>query len=181
LKTSKQHYTKTEFEKMRDGVTFYMLQNLTGYIYFIQMDRIGPIKIGITKDLAQRLYQLGSANPYPLRLLAFLPGNEDTEREIHDNFAVLRLEGEWFLPHPLLLKTIDKIKKYCLEDGIDDPDPEVDLGDFSCESEAWERPRIKIVTDCPDRECEIIKSRTTRLCEKRGCKRLKREQIKAVL
>ena len=46
-----------------------IFENRTGYIYFIQMDYIGPIKIGIAKDLKTRLNHLQSANPYPLRLL----------------------------------------------------------------------------------------------------------------
>jgi hypothetical protein len=162
---------------MKRGVEIFMLENLTGYIYFIQMDRIGPIKIGLSRDIGKRLYQLHSGSPYPLRLLGFVPGNEDMEKRIHHNFDYIRLEGEWFLPHPLLLKSIKETNKYRIEDGCDNPIPALDLVDWTKPSQG---PLHDKVTQCLDRYCEIIKRRTTRLCLQRGCNWLKSEQIKGV-
>lgn len=79
----------------------------TGFVYFVQMDRIGPIKIGFTKNIEKRLISLQTASPYPLRLLCHYGADETHEKEWHSEFDRLRLEGEWFLPHPKLLKEID--------------------------------------------------------------------------
>lgn len=90
----------------------YWLDEPSGFIYFIQMDRIGPIKIGFTTDIKNRLLQLQTANPYPLNLLLYYPGEIEDEKEIHAGFREMRLEGEWFLPHPFILKEIRLIKEY---------------------------------------------------------------------
>lgn len=77
-------------------------------VYFIQGESGGPIKIGITTDLAKRL----KAIPYhePLRVLAILPGGHVQESELHQRFADLRLSGEWFRPERSLLDFIVSIK-----------------------------------------------------------------------
>jgi hypothetical protein len=83
-------------------------EKYSGYIYFIQLDRIGPIKIGFTNDVGNRLVSLQTSNPYPLRLLHFFPGNQEMEREIHSCFDEMRMNGEWFLPHPFILEEIQE-------------------------------------------------------------------------
>jgi hypothetical protein len=84
-----------------------MFCEMTGYVYFVQMDRIGPIKIGFSRDIGKRLVSLQTSNAYPLRLLCCYPSNESHEKEWHSAFHNMRLEGEWFLPHPKLLREID--------------------------------------------------------------------------
>lgn len=65
-------------------------------IYFIQQGDAGPIKIGWSKNVRSRLAGLQTANPYPLRLLLVLDGEERDERRLHDWFGTERLNGEWF-------------------------------------------------------------------------------------
>ena len=89
------------------GVAREMFCEMTGYVYFVQVDRIGPIKIGFSKDVGNRLISLQTSNAYPLRLLCCYPSNETHEKEWHSAFHDMRLEGEWFLPHPLLLREIN--------------------------------------------------------------------------
>jgi hypothetical protein len=104
-----------------------MLVPITGYVYFIQIDRIGPIKIGFTKDLGKRLMGLQVSSPYPLRILCLFPGNENMEKEIHDSYREMRMEGEWFLPHPFILKEIDCFKEINNKNGFIEPIPEYDI------------------------------------------------------
>lgn len=99
----------------------------TGYVYFIQMDRIGPIKIGFTKDVAKRILHLQVSSPYPLRVLCLFPGTEETERELHECYKDMKLEGEWFLPHPVILKDIEEILKHNQSKGFVCPIPEYDI------------------------------------------------------
>jgi Meiotically up-regulated gene 113 len=68
-------------------------------VYYIRFrDRI---KIGTTRNLRQRLYEL----PYD-ELLAIEPGGREVERERHEQFAASRVIGEWFEPDTALLKHI---------------------------------------------------------------------------
>lgn len=121
-----------------------MFQKITGYIYFVQMDRIGPIKIGIAKDIGKRLFGLQTGSPYPLRLLCFFPGNEEMEEEIHISFDFIRLEGEWFLPHPKLLKLVEERERLNRRSGFVEPNPEDDFGDWTLGGDKWEDHRLMI-------------------------------------
>jgi len=119
------------------GIGRRMFQVLTGYIYFVQMDYIGPIKIGIAKNVQQRMRELQTGSPYRLNLLCCFPGNEDMEREIHLGFSEIKLEGEWFLPHPFLLREIRMQIELNKKHNFVIPNPERDLGDFTLASEQW--------------------------------------------
>jgi len=122
-----------------------MFQVISGYIYFIQMGEIGPIKIGFTKDVKKRLFFLQTATPYSLRLLCVFPGNEEMEREIHTCLGDIRLRGEWFLPHPFLLRAIEEEERINKQNGFIEPDPSYDIGDWTLGGEKWESPpAIKI-------------------------------------
>lgn len=65
-------------------------------VYFIEAGDGGPIKIGLSLDVAARLVTLQASNPLPLRLLATMPGDHGIERELHRRFKGERLNGEWF-------------------------------------------------------------------------------------
>lgn len=67
------------------------------FVYFIQMgNEFGPIKIGVTGDVELRLTKMRTFSPYPLTLLACIPGYTSHESTLHELFADHRLEGEWF-------------------------------------------------------------------------------------
>lgn len=56
----------------------------------------GPLKIGVTEDLSERLRHLQLANPLPLRALVTLAGEQPLEKALHARFGALRMRGEWF-------------------------------------------------------------------------------------
>jgi len=81
---------------------------ITGFIYFIQGESGGPIKIGYTTDIYQRLKNLQSGHTDVLKLLLMVPGNFEYEHGLQDYFKECRLNGEWFKPEPQLLQYIEK-------------------------------------------------------------------------
>lgn len=79
-----------------------------GYIYFIQGQCGGAIKVGFSTIPSERLRQLQTGYPDTLKILLLIPGNESTEKVIHRQFEGSKLNGEWFRPDELV---IDKIKE----------------------------------------------------------------------
>jgi hypothetical protein len=67
-----------------------------GFVYFIQADDGGPIKIGWALDPIARLKELQVGCPEPLSLLMTLADEGGLETQLHRRFATLRLRGEWF-------------------------------------------------------------------------------------
>lgn len=78
-------------------------------VYFVQVETDGPIKIGFTVDMAGRFGALQTSSPHALRLLGTVPGDEERERQIHEEFEHLRMQGEWFKPAPELLDFIAEV------------------------------------------------------------------------
>jgi hypothetical protein len=66
-----------------------------GRVYFIGEDT-GPIKIGFTRKLRTRLFELRVASHLDLRVLASIPGSLADEKAMHKRFAHAHLRGEWF-------------------------------------------------------------------------------------
>ena len=66
------------------------------YLYFIQSDFTGMIKIGRSKDPQKRLKQLQTGNPNKLKLIAEFKGEGWKEKILHERLEKYRLEGEWF-------------------------------------------------------------------------------------
>ena len=73
-----------------------------GYVYAIQNEDNGKIKIGITKDLKRRFGQLRTQSGCNLKLLiagVFLDQDEpikNVEKLMHTQFKEQRKIGEWF-------------------------------------------------------------------------------------
>ncbi len=89
-------------------------------IYFIQMQS-GPIKIGFTKSLTKRLSTIKVSSPEPIALLGVMEGKQTKERWLHEQFAVHRLQGEWFSPAPEVLAYVkDNTLDHRLQDEIPD-------------------------------------------------------------
>lgn len=64
-------------------------------LYFIG-SRDGPVKIGVTTNVPQRLESLQTGSHLKLEVLATTEGDTWLEREYHRFFAHCRLYGEWF-------------------------------------------------------------------------------------
>ncbi len=69
------------------------------FIYFIQVDGDGPIKIGITRhDPRKRMVKIQSDCPWPVRLLGTIKGDVEQEATIHRQLGQFKIQGEWFHP-----------------------------------------------------------------------------------
>jgi hypothetical protein len=79
-----------------------------GIVYFIG-GRTGPIKIGFTTKVEERLQRLSSNSPVPLRVLASFTGSMADEGRLHDLFQASRIHGEWFQRSPDILAEIAKL------------------------------------------------------------------------
>jgi hypothetical protein len=77
-------------------------------IYFAQDESTLHVKIGFHggEDALERIKSLQTGNPSPLVLLGTMPGDRDTERRLHRDFAAARVAGEWFRPVAGLLALI---------------------------------------------------------------------------
>ncbi len=75
-------------------------------IYFVQAGVGGPIKIGITSDLENRLAGLKTSCPYPLSVIGTVQGTRSDERLLHLCLTCSRMTGEWFEPTPKVLALI---------------------------------------------------------------------------
>lgn len=66
-------------------------------IYFIANEEQKIVKIGYTKENpSNRLYSIQVGNPYVLNIIGIMEGNVELERELHNTFKSMRLQGEWF-------------------------------------------------------------------------------------
>ncbi|HYE12188.1 MAG TPA: GIY-YIG nuclease family protein [Patescibacteria group bacterium] len=85
--------------------------NEKGFIYFVQGENGGAIKIGYTKDVESRLKALQTGYPDTLKVICLLPGNEKKEKALHYKYRNIQLRGEWFKPDNILLNDIAKWTK----------------------------------------------------------------------
>lgn len=66
------------------------------FVYVIQGDPGGPIKIGVATNPRKRLSSLQTGNPQRLRLLHVVPGDHALEAAFHQRLADAVVLGEWF-------------------------------------------------------------------------------------
>lgn len=65
-----------------------------------------PVKIGIARDVAQRLRNLQTGSPEDLFLLGTMVGGKAAESDIHRRFRECHIRGEWFSMCPELREFI---------------------------------------------------------------------------
>jgi hypothetical protein len=82
-----------------------------GFIYFVQGESGGPIKIGFATDVKKRLASLQTGYPETLILLHSIPGNVKDEEYFHSKFMCFRLRGEWFRPCDDILSLTSDLKR----------------------------------------------------------------------
>lgn len=83
------------------------------FVYFVQAEETGAIKIGSTGDVSKRIAALRTASPCRLDFLGASAALD--ERECHRRFAPIRLGGEWFASTPELLDFIATAKDPSIE------------------------------------------------------------------
>lgn len=114
--TEFQNYVNGAHDGRPDNLTpesaYLLRRTRPGSIYFVSCDRpLFPIKIGFAGTVAERRQTLQTALPWPLVVLATMPGDHDAERALHARFASLRLRGDWFACGPDLLDFVRAIPK----------------------------------------------------------------------
>tara|TARA_Y100000034_G_scaffold136776_1_gene215663 strand:- start:3316 stop:4029 length:714 start_codon:yes stop_codon:yes gene_type:complete len=76
-------------------------------IYFVRALPDGPIKVGHSSNVPERLKQLQQSSPQNLAVIKTVEGGFAEERALHEKFNKYRLHGEWFSPHPSLINFIE--------------------------------------------------------------------------
>lgn len=75
-------------------------------IYFIKNVANGTIKIGFSDKPNKRLSELQTGSADKLVLIKAIDGDESVEAALHEQFALHRLQGEWFSPADELIQFI---------------------------------------------------------------------------
>lgn len=99
-------------------------------IYILHAASGGPIKIGETGSISDRVAVLHNLFPYPIEVIASFEGGRREERFIHECFKPVRIKGivsnEWFSSCPeiwrLILDVIDNGKPSFLPDDLSSND-----------------------------------------------------------
>jgi len=79
-------------------------------VYFVRpIGELGPVKIGWTTLIHDRMSALNCWSPVQLEIAATIPGGLILERRFHAKFLASRDHGEWFAWTPELGETIDAI------------------------------------------------------------------------
>ena len=77
-------------------------------VYVFQMGLAGPLKIGFSTNVGQRLETIQHHSPFDMHRLVAFEGTVEDEAALHRRFAKFRMRGEWFLP-------ASEIIDYCIE------------------------------------------------------------------
>lgn len=78
-------------------------------VYFIQSEVSGAVKVGFTKSSPwKRLSEIQVSTPDQLVLLGTKPGDEQVERDLHEQLQRHHIRGEWFEPHEDVLAHIEQ-------------------------------------------------------------------------
>ena len=85
------------------------------FVYFIQAGKGGPIKIGRSSSIKQRLADVQIYCPYEVFVLALIdcPWRETTirlEQALHRDLKEFRMRGEWFKPSKEVRKMVHMAK-----------------------------------------------------------------------
>ena len=78
-------------------------------VYFIREGPDGPFKIGISSKMNKRMTTLQTANSTELFLMGTIKGGKKEEDMLHERFSKYLKRGEWYHPHPELIKEIREI------------------------------------------------------------------------
>lgn len=77
------------------------------FIYAVQGEHGGPIKIGKTTSIKSRISELQVGFPFGrLRLVGVTIDRDYLERQLHERLESLRMRGEWFAPHARVVELV---------------------------------------------------------------------------
>jgi hypothetical protein len=80
------------------------------YVYIVQGEKTGLLKIGLASNVRRRLLMMQSTSPDILRVIKVLgpiSGAHQIEQAFHWAFAEHRKHGEWFAPDEEILNAVD--------------------------------------------------------------------------
>lgn len=83
-------------------------------VYFLTTEKQESIKIGFSNDPYKRLATLQTSHPDKLYYLRILEGDISIEKNLHNKFKHLRINGEWFLYDQEILDYITNTEDQCL-------------------------------------------------------------------
>ena len=90
---------KQKKRKIKEQYYQYQKQLTTSFVYIIQEEANGYIKIGKANDPIDRIVRgLGAKTPYKMRVLHLIPTHLpfEVEKWFHTHYEKKRLNGEWF-------------------------------------------------------------------------------------
>lgn len=80
-------------------------------VYFIRAGEDGPVKIGTTESVQDRLKLLQVGNHLPLRVIRMMEGGRKAEAALHRKFAEHHIRAEWFHFQPeMLIVSADELE-----------------------------------------------------------------------
>lgn len=68
----------------------------TGYVYFLAASELNRVKIGFSRDVAQRIATLRHGSPCDLTLIGTVKAIPRAEAALHDHLSKSWVFGEWF-------------------------------------------------------------------------------------
>lgn len=90
-------------------------------IYFVQTDDNRYIKIGYATNVKNRVDNLRTSSPHPLKLLGSMPGDAPLEKQIHARFGHLRANREWFVNDQEIVRLAVSASRLTGISGDNDP------------------------------------------------------------
>lgn len=78
-------------------------------VYALTVHGAERIKIGFTTNLHERVHTLETGSPFPLTVLAFMPGDYALEARFHAKLARYRVHREWFRDVPRVRNELARV------------------------------------------------------------------------
>jgi hypothetical protein len=102
-----------KIEEQKRAQEYAYAKRYPGFIYFIQGESGGAVKIGYATDISKRIKTLQTGFPETLIIVKSFPGNMKDEEDIHTEFNGHHLRGEWFNAEVLesAVMVVDVIQK----------------------------------------------------------------------
>lgn len=80
------------------------------FVYFIQIENDGPIKIGLSENPKRRLIGIQPSIPYKIHFLSSIKGTDRLEANIKKRFQEDIIRGEWFKPTNRLINFVKNLE-----------------------------------------------------------------------
>lgn len=89
-----------------------------GYVYFVLVDSTRNIKIGYSTNIRRRIHTLQTSIPEKIKLLGYITGDMNKEKELHKMFRVHKIKGEWYRFDTSIIDYINTYNEHKLPNGM---------------------------------------------------------------